>query len=196
MSESPQDRGATCGICMSSITAEDGRTACPACASPYHQECWDETGGCAVYGCSHVPKTEGLKPLEIPPAFWGREDKPCPRCGASIMALAVRCRHCGGEVQARPEEKVTYERRTERKARVPVLRRASLVFLGMSLLPGVSLITLVGGGLYYRNHRDEIRRAPSGTDGFFRIAIATAAAQCALLMLGVAAWWIKSAVSG
>lgn len=194
MSEPSSERGATCAICLTAIEAGEARTACASCASPYHQDCWSENGGCAVYGCALVPKTEGLKPLEIPPAFWGKEDKACPLCGASIMAVAVRCRHCGGEVEARPEEKAAFERRAGRKARLPALRRAALVFLAMSLLPGFSLITLIGGGIYYRSHRDEIRCAPSGTDGFFRIAVATAAAQCAILLLGLAAWWIHGAV--
>lgn len=193
MTEVPLSRTAGCSICMTPIGADEAMRACESCGTRYHADCWSENGGCAVYGCAQVPKTEGLKPLEIPPAFWGREDKDCPRCGAKIMALAVRCRHCGGEVEARPEEKSAYERRAARKGRAPKLRRAALVFLTLSLLPGTSLITLIAGPLFYRNHRDEIRRLPGGTEGLFRIAITTAAAQCALLLFGFVAWWIKSA---
>jgi len=196
MSELPLSRTGTCGICMTAIDAGDASTSCEGCRSPYHAECWTENGGCAVYGCTHVPKTDGLKPLEIPPAFWGREDKDCPHCGAKIMALAVRCRHCGAEVIARPEEQAAFQRRTERRARGPILRRSAMVFLIMSLLPGLALITLVAGTLYYRGNHDEIRRLPGGTDGLYRIAIATAAAQCAILTLGVVAWWIRYAVFG
>ena len=184
-----------CAICMSAIEAADDATSCEGCRSPYHADCWTENGGCAVYGCSHVPKTEGLKPLEIPPAYWGREDKDCPQCGASIMALAVRCRHCGCEVVARPEEKSAFQQRTERRARAPLLRRAAIVFLVMSLLPGLSLITLIGGTMYYRRNRDEIRRLSGGTDGLYRIAFLTAAAQGAILTFGVVAWWIRNAMS-
>ena len=196
MSELPLSRTGTCGLCRTAIEAGDASTSCEGCRSPYHAECWTENGGCAVYGCTHVPKTDGLKPLEIPPAFWGREDKDCPHCGAKIMALAVRCRHCGAEVIARPEEQAAFHKRTERRARAPILRRSAVVFLIMSLLPGLSLITLVAGTLYYRGNRDEIRRLPGGTDGLYRIAIATAAAQCAILLLGVVAWWIRYAVFG
>lgn len=181
---------------MSAIEAADASTACEGCQSPYHAECWAENGGCAVYGCTHVPKTDGLKPLEIPPAYWGREDKDCPQCGKSIMALAVRCRHCGCEVVARPEEKQSFQRRSERRARAPMLRRAAILFVILALLPILSLITLIAGTLYYRGNRDEIRRLSGGTDGLYRIAIVTAASQCAILTLGVVAWWIKFAIFG
>ena len=184
----------TCSICMTALEPGDAETACEGCQSPYHTDCWTENGGCAVYGCTHVPKTDGLKPLEIPPAYWGREDKDCPACGASIMALAVRCRHCGAEVVAKPEEKTSFQKRTQRRARAPMLRRASRLFLVMALLPGFSLITLIAGRWHYRRNRDEIRRLSGGTDGLYRIAIVTAAAQCALLVLGVVAWSIKDAI--
>lgn len=192
MSELPV--AASCSICMSPIAASDTLRACEGCRAPYHEECWGENGGCAVYGCAHVPKTEGLKPLEIPPAFWGREDKDCPRCGARIMAVAVRCRHCGADIEARPEEKAAFDRRTARKTRTPQYRRAALVFVVLSLLPGLSLVTLLGGTWYYRSNRDDIARLPGGTEGLFRIAIATAAAQVAILLLGVVAWWIRYVV--
>lgn len=184
----------TCGICMSAIEASDAAASCPGCQSPYHADCWTENGGCAVYGCTHVPKTDGLKPLEIPPAYWGREDKDCPQCGAKIMALAVRCRHCGCEVVARPEAKASFQQRTERRARAPILRRAAKIFLVMALLPGFALITLTAGTFYYRGNRDEIRRLPGGAEGLYRIAIGTAAAQCGILLFGVVAWWIRYAI--
>jgi len=62
----------------------------------------------------------------------------------------------------------------------------------MSLLPAVSLITLIGGTMYYRRNRVEIRKLSGGTDGLFRIAIATAATQCAIFALGLLIWSVKS----
>jgi hypothetical protein len=191
MSEIAPTGSGSCAICMSAIGPGDATTVCEGCRSPYHAECWSDNGGCAVYGCAFVPKTDGLKPLEVPPAYWGREDKDCPSCGAKIMALAVRCRHCGSEVMARPEEKAAFARRTERRARTPVFRRNARLFLGLALLPVLSLLTLTAGAFYYRRNRDDIRRLSGGTDGLYRIAIFTAAAQCAILLLGVTAWWIK-----
>ena len=74
------------------------------------------------------------------------------------------------------------------------LRTLAKVFLFMAVLPGFALITLVAGTTYYRGNRDEIRRLPGGTEGLYRIAIGTAAAQCALLAFGVVAWYIRSAI--
>lgn len=182
---------ARCAICLAPVGADEASTACPSCAAPYHAECWTENGGCAVYGCTMVPKTEGLKPLEIPPAFWGREDKDCPRCGAKIMAMAVRCRHCGAEVEAKIEARGTYERRQSRKAQAPRLRRNAMAFLILSLLPFLSAIPAIAGRMYYRSNRDDIRRLPGSVDGYYRISIAVGTAQVAIFAIALVAWWIK-----
>ncbi|HWW62769.1 MAG TPA: hypothetical protein VN181_15445, partial [Thermoanaerobaculia bacterium] len=152
---------------------------------------WTDNGGCAVYGCSMVPKTEALKPLEIPPAFWGREDKDCPECGKSIMAMAVRCRHCGAQVEAKIEEKTAYQQRKARKARAPKLRQMSIVFLVLSLLPFLSVVPALGGALYYRSHRDDIRRLPGSYAGYYRISIAVGAAHLAIFAIALLGWWIR-----
>jgi hypothetical protein len=176
---------------MSAMDDEAAIMSCPSCTTRYHADCWQENGGCAVYGCSMVPPTDGLKPLEIPPAFWGREDKDCPKCGRQIKAMAVRCRHCGADVEARIELKTDYEKRQKQKARAPMLQKAAMVFLIMALLPFVSIVTAVGGPLFYRSNRDEIRRLPGSYDGYYRIGIAVATAQTAVLVVALVAWWVK-----
>lgn len=184
-----------CAICMTAVTADDATTICPACAAPYHADCWSENGGCAVYGCSQVPKTEGLKPLEIPPAYWGREDKDCPRCGKSILAMAVRCRHCGAAVEARPEAQAAYQSRVERKVRAPKLRRTAIAMLIASVLPLAALVSVTFGWMYYSRNRNEIRKLPGGYDGLYRIAIGVGIAQLAIFAVGVTAFWIRGAFS-
>src|SRR5512138_2081358 len=87
--------GSLCAICQSSLEPPSELTRCPECQSAYHADCWQENGGCAIYGCAQVPATEGRAALEIPAAYWGQEEKPCPACGRQILAAAVRCRHCG-----------------------------------------------------------------------------------------------------
>lgn len=186
--------GGHCAICMTPVGPEDAATACPSCAAPYHAECWADNGGCAVYGCAMVPKTDGLKPLEIPPAFWGREDKECPRCGKTIMAMAVRCRHCGAEVEAKIEAKTAYERRQVRKSNAPKLRQSAIAFLVLSLLPLLSIIPAVAGRIYYSRNRDDIKRLPGSVDGYYRISIAVGTAQAAIFALALAAWWVKYVV--
>jgi len=44
----------TCPYCRGVI---DGRDAirCPSCATPHHQDCFTENGGCTVFGCESAP---------------------------------------------------------------------------------------------------------------------------------------------
>jgi ribosomal protein L40E len=185
-----------CAICLSPLGANDATTACPACAAPYHADCWSENRGCAVYGCRMVPKTEKLESLEIPPAFWGREDKNCPECNALIAAMAVRCRHCGASVAARPEEKASYQRRQAFRERTPMLRRGAVALVILSLIPIVAAFAAAGGWLFYRGHRAEIRKVPGSCDGLFRIAIGVATAQTVIITLALVGFWLKSSVVG
>jgi hypothetical protein len=165
---------------------------CPACHAPYHGSCWSENRGCAIYGCRMVPATEGLKPLEIPPAFWGREDKECPKCGKTIMALAVRCRHCGTMVEARPEDKASFERRQVRAASAPALRKWSVALLIGSLAPGIALISAIAAMSTLKRRRADLAKLPATYGGLLRIAIAVGFTQSAILLLGWTAYWIKA----
>ncbi len=180
-----------CGICMTAILPEQPVNPCPSCEAVYHAECWHENGGCAVYGCNMVPPTEGLKPLEIPPAFWGREDKDCPKCGKQIKAMAVRCRHCGALVEAKIEAKAAYDKRQAQKARAPMLRRVSLLFLVMAFLPFLAIIPASFGTMFYRANREEIRRLPGSYDGYYRISAAVGTAQTAVFVIALIAWWMN-----
>lgn len=184
-----------CAICMTAVDSVEEETSCPACAAPYHHDCWTENGGCAIYGCRMVPKTEGLKPLEIPPAYWGREDKDCPRCGKSILAMAVRCRHCGATVEARPEAQSAYANRVARKERAPRMRRIGIALLVASVLPVIALLSVTFGPIYYSRNRAEIRKLPGGVDGLYRIAIGVGIAQVALFAFGLVAFWIHNSLT-
>ena len=194
MSISMQPAHAVCSICLSPFGPDDARTVCPACGAPYHADCWADNGGCAVYGCRMVPTTEGLKPLEIPPAFWGREDKNCPSCNALIAAVAVRCRHCGAAIEARPEAKQAYERRLARRGRAPQLRRGAVILIILSTIPIVAAFAAPAGWLFYGRNRDDIRKLPGSVDGLYRIAIGVATAQSAIIVLAVVGFWIKSSL--
>lgn len=39
----------TCSLCRR--TALEDTASCPVCRAPYHRECWDYVGRCAIYGC-------------------------------------------------------------------------------------------------------------------------------------------------
>lgn len=192
MSESPfAFAQPQCAICMTVVANEEPSTACPSCRAPYHAECWTENGGCAIYGCALVPKTENLKPLEIPPAFWGRDEKDCPHCGAKIAAMALRCRHCGTAfASAQPEKKTQFQQRQVRQARAPMLKQSAIVLLIFACVPLLSIIAAIGGGAFFSSNREEIRKLPGSVEGLYKIGIGVAIVHSALVVLGLLAYMV------
>lgn len=195
MTEAPLSAGdATCAICLAPVGADEHTTRCTACQAPYHADCWAQNGGCGIYGCRMVPPTEGLKPLEIPPAFWGREEKECPKCGQTILAMAVRCRHCGSVVVARPEGREAFQRREARAAYAPFLRKSSIALLIGSLIPGIAIVAASAAWSLLKRRRAEIGMLPGTYGGLLRIAIAVGLTQSFILLFGWTAYWIKSSI--
>ena len=43
-----------CPYCRGDISASD-QYYCPVCQTPHHRACWDENGGCTVWGCTNAP---------------------------------------------------------------------------------------------------------------------------------------------
>src|SRR5690242_14592696 len=109
-----QPVAALCASGLSPLEPSEALTDCPECHNADRPDCWQDNGGCAVYGCSQVPATEGRATLEIPAAYWGQENKPCPSCRQQILAAAVRCRHCGATFSSsRPEDAGEFRKHEE-----------------------------------------------------------------------------------
>jgi hypothetical protein len=106
--------------------------------------------------------------------------------------MAVRCRHCGASVAARPEEKTAYEKRQLRKEHAPGLKRGAVILVVLSLVPVVAALVAMAGWLFYRRNGDEIRRLPGRYDGLYRIAIGVATAQSAIIAVALFAFMIKA----
>ena len=49
MTEMTPDLG-NCPVCGHDVAME--RTKCTACRTPHHEDCWQYSGGCAIFGCS------------------------------------------------------------------------------------------------------------------------------------------------
>lgn len=60
--------GETCPYCRFPIKAGEPALLCPSCGVPHHRECWQENGGCTVYGCRSSPAMAGTAPVAAPPA--------------------------------------------------------------------------------------------------------------------------------
>lgn len=105
--------GKTCSICQSAIITGEHVVYCPDCALPFHHECWQENGGCSAYGCKSAPRTVKAEPAaQTISTIWGGE-KPCPACGRSIRAQALKCRFCGATFETR--DLVTADEYTRRE---------------------------------------------------------------------------------
>jgi hypothetical protein len=66
----------TCPYCRDEITSGAESFACPTCSTPHHPDCWNENGGCTVFGCASGPEDdpklslsqETQQPPFLPPA--------------------------------------------------------------------------------------------------------------------------------
>ena len=85
--------GSLCSLCQTEIETGEKAWACPSCTSPYHQECWDEVGGCGTYGCEMMPAAAKEEEAGERSRGWG-DQKECPRCHKQIRSAAVKCRFC------------------------------------------------------------------------------------------------------
>jgi hypothetical protein len=176
--------GAKCGICLSAINDAEARAACPACRAEYHAECWQENGGCAIYGCSQVPVVEKRPAIEIPMSYWGQENKQCPSCQREILAAAVRCRHCGATFEsAQPQDAEEFRQRTELSGRLPAVRRKVIALFILCVLPCLAPVGAVWGLLWYPGNREDVRALPSLYGALCRIGLIVGIGQTVAVVL-------------
>ena len=173
-----------CGICQSPFLPGETPTSCPACRTPFHGECWEYNGGCGVYGCSQAPPAERLSSLEIPPSYWGREEKPCPKCRQMIVAAAIRCRHCGAVFSsAAPQGAAAYSLQQQVRARIPSVRAGAIRLLIFSFTPCTAPLAALIGLVWYFKNRETLRAMPAVHAALGKIAVGVAAAQTVLLIV-------------
>lgn len=180
----PTENSPRCAICLSPIKSAESKSACPACRAEYHADCWQENGGCAVYGCAQVPTVEQRHSVEIPVSYWGQENKPCPACGREILAAAVRCRHCGATfASARPEDSAEFQQRSERQQRLPEVRKKVIWLFVFCVLPCLAPIGAIWGAVWYPSHREEVNALPSIYPALCKIGLGVAIAQVVAMVV-------------
>src|SRR4051812_49881817 len=47
-----------CPYCRAGVEEGEGSMVCQGCSTPHHQECYDENGGCTLFGCKFAPPDE------------------------------------------------------------------------------------------------------------------------------------------
>jgi DNA-directed RNA polymerase subunit RPC12/RpoP len=180
----PIPAGSLCPICRWPLGPAEPTHACGECRTRYHRECWEENGGCAIYGCSRVPETRQRDATEIPVSFWGQEEKQCPSCGATILAAARRCAKCGAEFKtARPESDREYRDRKSLEGRAAELRRKAIWLFVTCMIPFVALFASIVGYLWYAAHREEIKTTSSFHSGLCVIGLSMGAGQSIVMVL-------------
>jgi len=173
-----------CVICQTPVGLQEPMTTCPACHAPYHYECWQDNGGCGVYGCSQVPPIEQRRSIEIPLSYWGQENKPCPACGKEILAAAVRCRHCGATfASAQPEDTNAFQHRTALQERLPKIRQTIVWMFICSILPCTAPVGGIWGVVWYPSHKQEVQALPAVYQALCKIGIGVGLGQTGLIVL-------------
>jgi hypothetical protein len=171
-----------CPVCRT--PAVEDSIECPDCHVRHHQECWVYNNGCGKYGCASAPASEKLNELEVPPSFWGQNEKECPACHKLIQAAALRCRHCGTVFNtARPQDVVQFHAQRSLTSDLPGLKRNVIILLIFSALPCTAPLAAVVGGIWYLTRREKIAQLPATQSAMAKIALGIAIGQTTLLVL-------------
>lgn len=176
--------GRVCGVCQTGIVQGEQVGPCPSCASPFHVECWEENGGCAQYGCAHMPAAVKEQAPVVAQSYWGQEEKQCPHCGQQIRAAALRCRHCSAVfASGAPVTAAQLDVQAQHGERLARASTAALWLFVGGLLPLTAPLALLAGGLWMALSRRTIRRLPSSRRVMALLGLAAAGVSTLLLLL-------------
>lgn len=59
-------RQVACPVCACPI--EGDPVTCPRCATPHHADCWEYSGGCAIFGCTRAEGARSSSSLSLSPS--------------------------------------------------------------------------------------------------------------------------------
>jgi hypothetical protein len=149
----------TCPICQTTIAPHENVINCPTCQQSHHRECWDEIGGCAVYGCKSAPQSAKAQDTGPVLSAWG-DVKQCPMCGEQIKAIALRCRYCGSNFDTvDPLSAQDLRDRVTRQANVGSIRVAAIVIFIFSVIGVLAPLMLIISLVWVLSSRQKISAA-------------------------------------
>lgn len=177
------DAGRTCALCLAGF-GDAGKSVvdCDLCSTPFHGECWEENGGCAIYGCERAPAVEKEPDqVHVGAATWD-DEKVCPRCRRQIKAGAVKCRHCDATFDTdKPLSQREYRYQEEANRQAGRSRKLAGGLFGASLLGCLSPIVLPLAIWWIVANRPLFRKIPGA-----HIALGYAAAIISIAQIFIA----------
>jgi hypothetical protein len=142
-----------CAICQNEIHESEAATACNACRSPFHRECWTENGGCATYGCLNVPLA-AQKSETLERSFWGKREKTCPYCGETIDVSAYSCHFCKETFETTDPLNADDIRKTAvADPQADAFKKHAVLLLACGISGILAPIVLIVGGIWFGRNR-------------------------------------------
>lgn len=182
-----------CLICRSPIRPEEQSKTCVACLNVFHQECWDENGGCGTPGCSQLPKTERTGDEAWTQSYWGAVSKTCPACRETISVGLLVCPYCQQSFDT--EDPVTTDELRDRltgastgeEKRTPQLRGAVLVFVA-GILGFLAPVNILWGSIWYVKNRKVLKEASAAHNLVALVGLAFSGLYLILALIGLVLW--------
>jgi TM2 domain-containing membrane protein YozV len=77
--------GGSCPYCRTAFEAEDAVVVCSGCETKHHGDCFEENGGCTVFGCSQAPAEEAKISVSDQDLVTGAHPQPQPTAHSNSL---------------------------------------------------------------------------------------------------------------